>query len=83
MRSGNARKAYQTAPGERPRQRAEATLPSQTLSRQYSNLVDRARDQRRRQEVTQQGAVNVLSVRSVRKIQYVKWVRSVRIVAFS
>jgi hypothetical protein len=48
--------AYQTASGERPRRRAEATLPLETLSRQYPNLLDRARDHRQRQEVTQQGA---------------------------
>ena len=54
-------KAYQTASGERPRRRAEATLPSETLSRQCPSLLDRARDHRHHQEVKQEGAVNGLS----------------------
>ena len=55
------KKAYQTASGERPRRRAEAKLQSETLSRQYPSLLDRARDHRHRQEVTQQGDVKVLN----------------------
>ena len=60
------KEAYQTASGERPRRRAEATLPSETLSRQYPNLLDRARENRHRQEVTQQEAIYRISVRSVK-----------------